>query len=134
MNKKYTIVESSNLTKIEEYQLTVNPDIIAFKDADKTVIDLGAWVIYNTSNNDGEVIEVLAIQDKNTGECYSGMSAYFIESFRQILSIMDSGETPADHIYIKIVSGKSKKGRSFTNCALSNENAYMNQNAENPFN
>lgn len=131
MNKTYTIKESSNLTRIEEYQLTVNPDITAFKEADGTIIDLGAWCIYETETN-GEPVTVLAIQDKNTGECYSGMSAYFIESFKQIMAIMDAGDI-ADHIYIKIVAGKSKKGRKFTNCALSNENAYMNQGAENPF-
>lgn len=132
MNKTYTIKEASNLSRIEEYQLTVNPDITAFKEADGTVIDLGAWCIYETETN-GEPVTVLAIQDKNTGECYSGMSAYFIESFRHIMNIMNAIDA-TENIYLKIVSGESKKGRKFTNCALSNENAYMNQGTENPFN
>lgn len=131
MNKTYTIKESSNLTRIEEYQLTVNPDITAFKEADGVIIDLGAWCIYETETN-GEPVTVLAIQDKNTGECYSGMSAYFIESFNHIMAIMNAIDA-TENIYLKIVSGESKKGRKFTNCALSNENAYMNQGAENPF-
>lgn len=108
---------SRELTKVEQYKMTLGREITVLKDVpDGTMIEVNAYCKYIDVKDDGKEIELLSILD-NDGQVYSCQSATFRNSFADICDIMmDDGKL--DGFSIKKISGTTKAGRPFIDCAL----------------
>lgn len=118
--KQYTIIKSSgNLDTYAEYDLIESPAITSLKNVEnKSLICVGAWVKYLTTDNIGNEITCISVQDANTGEVFSGQSATFRESFEDIVDrVSDMDEVP-DIFFIEVLHRQSKAGRDYLICAL----------------
>lgn len=118
--KQYTIIESSgNLDAYSEYDLIESPAIVSLKNVEnKGLICVGAWVKYLTTDNIGNEITCISVQDANTGETFSGQSATFRESFEDVVDrVSDMDEVP-DVFFIEVLHRQSKAGRDYLICAL----------------
>lgn len=118
--KQYTIIKSSgNLDKYAEYDLIESPAITSLKNVEnKGLICVGAWVKYLTTDNIGNEITCISVQDANTGETFSGQSATFRESFEDIVDrVSDMDEVP-DMFFIEVLHRQSKAGRDYLICSL----------------
>lgn len=118
--KQYTIIESSgNIDVYSEYDLIESPAIVSLKNVEnKGLICVGAWVKYLTTDNIGNEITCISVQDANTGETFSGQSATFRESFEDIVDrISDMKEVP-EMFFIEVLHRQSKAGRDYLICAL----------------
>jgi len=118
--KQYAIISaSSTLDTYTEYDLIESPAIVSLKNVEnKSIICVGSWVKYRTTDNSGNEITCISVQDANTGEVFSGQSATFRESFEDIVDrIFDIEEIP-DMFFIEVLHKTSKSGRDYLNCAL----------------
>lgn len=72
-NKQYTIIKSSgNLDTYSEYDLIESPAIVSLKNVEnKGLICVGAWVEYRTTDNNGDEITCISVQDANTGNVFA---------------------------------------------------------------
>lgn len=118
--KQYTIIKSSgNIDTYTEYDLIESPAIISLKNVEnKGLICVGAWVKYLTTDNIGNEITCISVQDANTGETFSGQSATFRESFEDIVDRVSDMEEVPDMFYIEVLHRQSKAGRDYLICAL----------------
>ena len=120
MAKNYTIIKSSgNLDTYSEYELIESPAIVSLKNVEnKGLICVGAWVKYLTTDNNGNEITCLSVQDANTGDVFSGQSLTFRESFEDVTDrISDMDEAP-EMFFIEVLHRQSKSGRDYIMCAL----------------
>lgn len=118
--KQYTIIKSSeNLDTYAEYDLIESPAITSLKNVEnKGLICVGAWVKYLTTDNNGNEITCISVQDANTGEVFSGQSATFRETFEDVTDrVSDMDEVP-DMFFIEVLHRQSKAGRDYLICAL----------------
>lgn len=120
MAKNYTIIKSSgNLDTYSEYELIDSPAIVSFKNVEnKGLICVGSWVKYLTTDNIGNEITCLSVQDANTGEVFSGQSTTFRESFEDVVDLISDMEEVPDMFFIEVLHRKSKSGRDYLICAL----------------
>ena len=109
-----TIIDSSReMTKIENYKMTMSPEINTLKDvADGTIIEVADWLTFVETKENGDEVEILSILAKD-GQTYSCQSATFKNSFHDIDSIMCG-----DPYSIKKISGTTKAGRPYIDCVL----------------
>lgn len=119
-NKQYTIIESSgNLDAYSEYALIESPAIVSLKNVEnKGLICVGSWVKYLTTDNNGNEITCISVQDANTGETFSGQSVTFRESFDDIVDRVSDMEEVQEMFFIEVLHRTSKSGRDYINCAL----------------
>ena len=118
--KQYTIIKSSgNLDTYAEYDLIESPAITSLKNVEnKELICVGAWVEYLTTDNIGNEITCISVQDANTGDVFSGQSATFRESFEDVTDrVSDMDEVP-EMFFIEVLHRQSKAGRDYLICAL----------------
>lgn len=118
--KQYTIIKSSgNLDTYSEYDLIESPAIVSLKNVEnKGLICVGAWVKYLTTDNNGNEITCISVQDANTGDVFSGQSATFRETFEEVTDrVSDMDEIP-DMFFIEVIHRQSKAGRDYLICAL----------------
>lgn len=118
--KQYTIIKSSgNLDTYSEYDLIESPAIVSLKNVEnKGLICVGAWVKYLTTDNDGNKITCISVQDANTGDVFSGQSATFRETFEDVTDrVSDMDEIP-EMFFIEVIHRQSKAGRDYLICAL----------------
>lgn len=118
--KQYSIIKSSKeMDTYTEYDLIESPAITSLKNIeDKGLICVGEWVEYLTTDNIGNEITCVSIQDANTGEVFSGQSATFRETFSDVVDhVSDMDEVP-DMFFIEVIHRKSKSGRDYLICAL----------------
>lgn len=118
--KQYTIINSSStLDTYTEYDLIESPAIVSLKNVEnKGLICVGSWVEYRTTDNSGNEITCISVQDANTGDVFSGQSATFRESFSDVVDrISDMEETP-DMFFVEVLHRTSKSGRDYLICAL----------------
>lgn len=120
MAKKYTIIKSSgNLDIYSEYELIESPAIVSLKNVEnRGLICVGAWVIYLTTDNIGNEITCISLQDANTGEVFSGQSTAFRESFDDIVDRVSNMEEGPDMFFVEVLHRTSKSGREYLICAL----------------
>ena len=120
MAKNYTIIKSSgNLDTYSEYELIESPAIVSLKNVEnKGLICVGAWVKYRTTNNIGNEITCLSVQDANTGEVFSGQSATFIESFEDVTDRISDMDEATEMFFIEVLHRQSKSGRDYLMCVL----------------
>lgn len=118
--KQYTIIKSSgNLDTYAEYDLIESPAITSLKNVEnKGIICVGAWVKYLTTDNIGNEITCISVQDANTGETFSGQSSTFRESFENIVDRVSDMEEVSDVFFIELLHRTSKAGRDYLICAL----------------
>lgn len=104
---------SKELTKIEQYMLTVDKGAESMKDVpDGTSIPVSVWCYYEDEKEDGTLTEVTAIMD-TSGKVYAFQSATFRKSLERIHDVFGEEE----YAIIK-ESGKTKTGRDFIDCRL----------------
>lgn len=121
-----------NLTSYDVYELTQSNAIRSMKDCpDRQLIEVEDFVLYEDMDRNGNDITLLAIMDKHTGDVYASQSQTFRENFEKALEFVQKGEP----LYIRVLHGKSRAGRSFINCALvSPKVAEKEKNSLTPFN
>lgn len=119
-NKQYTIIKSSgNLDTYSEYDLIESPAIVSLKNVEnKGLICVGAWAKYLTTDNNGNKITCISVQDANTGDVFSGQSVTFRESFEDIVDRVSDMEEVSDMFFIEVLHRTSKSGRDYLNCVL----------------
>lgn len=107
------IIETSKeFTKVEKYLMTMDASIKTIKDvADDTVIKVAGYLTFVDEKSDGEV-ELLSIITPEK-EVYTCQSATFKTSFHNIAEIMEG-----DEFAIRKISGTTKAGRPYVDCAL----------------
>lgn len=104
---------SKELTKIEQYMLTVDKGAESMKNVpDGTSIPVSVWCTYEDKKEDGTIAEITAIMD-NSGKVYAFQSATFRKSLEHIHDVFGDEE----YAIIK-ESGKSRAGRDFIDCRL----------------
>lgn len=120
MAKNYKIIKSSgNLDTYSVYDLIESPAIVSLKNIEnKGLICVGAWAKYLTTDNIGNEITCLSVQDANTGEVFSGQSTTFRESFEDIVDRISDMEEVPDMFFIEVLHRTSKAGRDYLICAL----------------
>lgn len=104
---------SREFTKVEKYLMTTAPDIEPLKNiADGESIPVDGYLIFDDVKDDGQRQEILSIitPDKKV---YSGQSATFIQSLKDIENVMEG-----EKFSIVKISGKTKAGRDYINCTL----------------
>lgn len=105
--------QSRDFSAVEQYLMTLDNGITSMKDvADNTSIPVTGYIIFEDEKENGEVIEILSIIT-DTKDVYCCQSATFKRSVKDIAGIM-KGEP----FSVIKVSGKTKAGRDFINCAL----------------
>ena len=95
------------------YKMMKSPDVQKMSDADGSVLEVAAWILYNdTDSRTGEIKEILTLQT-TSGEMFGTVSGVFQREFKDIVKFFgdDVGE-------IKVFSGKSKAGRNFLTCSI----------------
>lgn len=104
--------KSRDFTKVEEYLMTIAPNINSLKDVeDNTSIPVDGWLEY-TEEKDGKEVEIMAILTTDK-EVYGFQSATAKRSLKDIDAIM-GGEK---YNVVKI-SGVTKSGRDYVNFIL----------------
>lgn len=104
---------SKELTKIEQYMLTVDKGAKSMKNVpDGTSIPVAAWCSYEDEKEDGTLTEITAIMD-TSGKVYAFQSPTFRKSLEDIHDVFGSEE----YAIIK-ESGKTKAGRDYIDCRL----------------
>ena len=118
--KQYTIIKSSgNIDTYVEYDLIESPAITSLKNLEnKGLICVGAWVKYLTTDNNGNEITCISVQDANTGEVFSGQSATFRETFEDVTDRVSDMEEVPEMFFIEVLHRQSKAGRDYLICAL----------------
>lgn len=104
---------SREFTKVEKYLMTAAPDIEPLKNIDDgESIPIDGYIIFDDIKDNGDVQEIVSIitPDKKV---YSGQSATFKKSLKDIESVMDG-----EKFSIIKISGKTKVGREYINCIL----------------
>lgn len=104
---------SREFTKVEKYLMTTSPDIEPLKNiADGESIPVDGYIIFDDIKDNGDVCEIISMitPDKKV---YSGQSATFRQSLKDIESVMEGEE-----FSIIKISGKTKAGRDYINCIL----------------
>ena len=104
-----------NLTNYEMYELTQSNAIRSMKDCeDRLIIKVEDFILYEDTDRNGKEITLLAIMDEKNGDVYASQSQTFRESFQKAAEFVPRDEP----LYIRVLHGKSRAGRSFINCAL----------------
>lgn len=120
MAKNYKIIKSSgNLNTYSEYDLIESPAIVSLKTVEnKGLICVGAWAKYLTTDNIGNEITCISVQDANTGDVFSGQSATFRETFEDVVDRVSAMDEAPDMFFIEVLHRTSKAGRDYLICAL----------------
>lgn len=101
------------LNKKTAYKMMRSPEIKKMMDADGSILELVSWVLYNdTDEQTGEIKEVLSILTADM-EMFGTISPTFIKDFKEIADYFGD-----DVGNIKVISGKSKNGRTYITCSV----------------
>lgn len=101
------------LDKRASYKLMNSNETKKMSDADGSILEVVAWVIYSdTDNKTGDEKKVISLQTTD-GEIFGTISETFIREFEKIAEHF--GNDVGD---IKVISGTSKSGRTFITCDI----------------
>lgn len=105
--------QSKDFTEVEQYLMTLDRGIKSLKDVkDNTSIPVAGFLTFTDEKENGDDVDVLSIITPDN-EVFSCQSATFKHSFNNIYNIMHGKQ-----FSIIKVSGKTKAGRPFIDCAL----------------
>lgn len=107
------IEQGGDYTKKEIYELTKSPKIENLKDHAGDVIKVEKYLIYEDVNGRDKTATITLISIHGDGRTLVSNSATVIESFHEILDIMDG-----EPFSVEILEGTSKAGRTFYSVAL----------------
>ena len=102
----------NDLGKKVIFNMTEGASSNKMSDSVGEVIELKAWIIYETEDSKGNQVTALAVQEPN-GIISSTISETFIRQFNKIRAFM--GEDPFN---IRVVSGTSNNGRQYITCEV----------------
>lgn len=108
------LYESREFDDIEKYSLIYSPEIKTLKDlSDGEMITVNGFIKYEKDDGkEGDLVTILAILTEE-GEAYAGQSVTFAKSLIQISELLKKDKFP-----IKKLSGVTKAGRDYIDCAL----------------
>lgn len=105
---------SRELTKVEQYRMTLDNAIISCKDIpDGTEIEIDAFCEFEDVKDNGESDTVFSILATD-GTVYAATSKTFARNVREIADVFEG-----DKFTIKKMSGKTKAGKDFIYACLS---------------
>lgn len=104
---------SKGITKKDVYRLTHSQSTRKMSDAVGSILKVDAWVLYTdidgVTNEEKEVITIAS-----EGEVFGTISKTFI---REFCDIIDAFEDEPE-LSIRVVSGKTRAGRTFITCEI----------------
>lgn len=108
------LYQSREFTPVERYIMTLSPKMVMVKNLeDGTILPVDGIMEYeDVDEQTGEVTAMVAILSGNVG--YVAQSQTFKRSLKDIQACMGEG-VPFE---IEKISGETKSGRQFVNCAL----------------
>ena len=106
------IKSSGNIDKKAMFNMTEGGTSNKVSDAVGEVLELAAWVMYETEDSKGQPVTALAMLEKD-GLIYATISETFIKKFNKIVNYMED-----EDFNIKVVGGTSKNGRQFVDCEI----------------
>ena len=112
------ITATPNLTPVDVYKLTMNPNATKMKDVAGQRIEIGAYALYeDVDKKTGELQNILAIKTPE-GEVFATNSPTFIDEFRKMLEFFAGYEMTVDAV--EVITGTSKGGREYISCTYGN--------------
>lgn len=106
------IKKSANVEAYDAYMLSNAPSV-KMAEAVGSEISMAKWVVYSTTDGNGEERTVLAVITED-GEIFATISETFIKSFLNAEQYFTENGLPFDRI--KVFDGKSKNGRTYIDC------------------
>lgn len=105
--------QSKDFTEVEQYLMTLDRGIKSLKDVkDNTSIPVAGYLTFTDEKENGDSVDILSIITPDN-EVFSCQSVTFKRSFDNITNIMHDKQ-----FSIIKVSGTTKNGRPFIDCAL----------------
>ena len=105
--------QSKDFTEVEQYLMTLDRGIKTLKDVkDNTSIPVAGYLTFTDEKENGDSVDILSIITPDN-EVFSCQSVTFKRSFDNITNIMRDKQ-----FSIIKVSGTTKNGRPFIDCAL----------------
>ena len=105
--------QSKDFTEVEQYLMTLDRGIKSLKDVkDNTSIAVAGYLTFTDEKENGDSVHILSIITPDN-EVFSCQSTTFKRSFDNITNIMHDKQ-----FSIIKVSGTTKNGRPFIDCAL----------------
>lgn len=105
--------QSKDFTEVEQYLMTLDRGIKTLKDVkDNTSIPVAGYLTFTDEKENGDIVDILSIITPDN-EVFSCQSVTFKRSFDNITNIMHDKQ-----FSIIKVSGTTKNGRPFIDCAL----------------
>ena len=102
-----------DMSQREAYKLMKSPEVKKMSDAEGSVIEVKQWLKYSdTDLKTGEIKEILTVCTED-GEMFGTVSTTFMREFDDIVKFFGD-----DVGAIRVVSGKSKAGRTFITCTV----------------
>lgn len=112
------IKSTENLTPVDLYKLTMNPNAVKMKNVVGQRLEVACYALYeDVDKKTGELQQILAIQTPE-GEVFATNSPTFIEEFTKMVDFFAGFGMIVDAI--KVVSGVSKGGREFISVVYGN--------------
>ena len=110
------IRKTADLTPTDLYAMTKGNEVLRMADAKGEVLEVAKFVLYEDTNNDGEIMEVLAMETAD-GTRYATNSKTFIRNFKDIVAIYDDANAALPLKY-KVGSGRSRSNREYLTCDI----------------
>ena len=101
-----------DMSKRDEYKLMNSNETKKMSDAEGSVLNPKAWIVYEDVTATGESKKVVSLITED-GEIFGTISETFVNDFERIVDFFD-GEVGE----IKVSSGVSKAGRTFITCDI----------------
>lgn len=107
--KKYP----ADLDSRTAYKMMKSPDVKKMSDAEGSILEVNAWINYtDIDSKTGEVKEILVVETEDK-EMFGTVSPTFQREFKDIVDFFGDAVGA-----IKVISGKSKSGRTFITCTV----------------
>lgn len=110
------IRKTETLTPNDLYSMTKGNNVRKMADAKGETLEVAKFVLYEDTNTDGEVMEVLAFETTD-GTRYATNSRTFIRNFKDIATIYDDAQAALPTKFV-VGSGRSKSNREYLTCDL----------------
>ena len=110
------IRKTETLTPNDLYSMTKGNNVRKMADAKGETLEVAKFVLYEDTNTDGEIMEVLAFETMD-GTRYATNSRTFIRNFKDIVSIYDDAQAALPTKFV-VGSGRSKSNREYLTCDL----------------
>lgn len=108
-------IKNSSTKASTVYNMLKGSSRLPLKQFDGDVMELENYIVYQDENQDGDLMTCVTLREPD-GTTWTTNGVTFVRDFQSILEACElTGETVNA---IKIVDGKSKKGRNFRTCEM----------------